>query len=55
MVDFALALRCARLCQEIYRDFSELRFSDYPDIEPLFVESQDNGFRGLFLWCPPGG
>ncbi|NMF84455.1 lipase family protein [Nodosilinea sp. P-1105] len=44
MVDFALALRCARLCQEIYRDFSGLRFSDYPDIDPLFVESQDNGF-----------
>ncbi len=44
MVDFALALKCARLCQEVYRDFSGLRFSAYPDIEPVFVESQDNGF-----------
>jgi triacylglycerol lipase len=42
-VDYTLALRCARLCQEIYRDFSGLRFSAYPDIEPVFVESQDNG------------
>jgi predicted lipase len=44
VVDFAVALRCARLCQEIYRDFSGLRFSAYPDVEPVFVESQDNGF-----------
>ncbi len=44
MVDYALALKCARLCQEIYRDFSGLRFSDYPNIDPVFVESQDNGF-----------
>lgn len=44
MVDFALALKCARLCQEIYSDFSGLRFSAYPDIDPVFVESQDNGF-----------
>lgn len=44
MVDYTVALRCARLCQEIYRDFSGLRFSAYPDIEPVFVESQDNGF-----------
>lgn len=44
MVDYATALKCARLCQEIYRDFGGLRFSDYPDVEPVFVESQDNGF-----------
>ncbi|HIK46518.1 MAG TPA: lipase family protein [Leptolyngbyaceae cyanobacterium M65_K2018_010] len=44
MVDYALALTCARLCQEIYRDFRGLRFSAYPDIEPIFIESQDNGF-----------
>ncbi|HSM84293.1 MAG TPA: lipase family protein [Nodosilinea sp.] len=44
MVDYAVALKCARLCQEIYRDFSGLRFSAYPDIEPVFVESQDNSF-----------
>ncbi|MGB6015282.1 MAG: lipase family protein, partial [Nodosilinea sp.] len=44
MVDYALALKCARLCQESYGDFSELRFSAYPDIDPVFVESQDNGF-----------
>jgi triacylglycerol lipase len=44
VVDYALALTCARLCEEIYRDFSGLRFSSYPDIEPTFIESQDNGF-----------
>ncbi len=44
MVDYNLALNCARLCQEIYRDFSGLRFSSYPDVEPIFIESQDNGF-----------
>jgi predicted lipase len=44
VVDYALALKCARLCQESYRDFSGLRFSAYPDIDPVFVESQDNGF-----------
>ncbi|WP_035991608.1 lipase family protein [Leptolyngbya sp. KIOST-1] len=44
MVDYALALRCCRLCQEVYRDFTSLRFSAYPDIDPVFVESQDNGF-----------
>jgi predicted lipase len=44
MVDYAVALKCARLCKEIYRDFSGLKFSDYPDIEPTFVESQDSGF-----------
>jgi hypothetical protein len=44
VVDYAVALKCANLCKEIYRDFSGLRFSDYPDIDPVFVESQDNGF-----------
>lgn len=44
MVDYALALTCARLCEEIYRDFSGLRFSAYPDVEPTFIESQDQGF-----------
>jgi triacylglycerol lipase len=44
MVDFTVALRCARLCQEVYRDFSGLRFTAYPDIEPVFAKSQDNGF-----------
>ncbi|MBD2114127.1 MULTISPECIES: lipase family protein [Cyanophyceae] len=44
MVDYAVALKCARLCQEVYRDFNGLRFSSYPDVEPVFVESQDNGF-----------
>ena len=44
MVDYAAALFCARLCQESYRDFGGLRFSAYPDVEPLFIESQDDGF-----------
>ncbi|MEO1069758.1 MAG: lipase family protein [Cyanobacteria bacterium J06638_6] len=44
MVDYATAIKCVRLCQESYRDFSDLRFSDYPDIEPIFVESQDDSF-----------
>lgn len=44
MVDYALALICARLCEEIYRDFSGLRFSAYPDVEPIFIQSQDQGF-----------
>lgn len=44
MVDYVLALNCARLCQEIYRDFAGLRFSAFPDLEPMFIESQDNGF-----------
>ncbi|MGF1568169.1 MAG: Mbeg1-like protein [Nodosilinea sp.] len=43
-VDYALAFKCARLCQEIYKDFGSLRFSDYPDLDPVLVESQDNGF-----------
>ncbi|MGB3137620.1 MAG: lipase family protein [Nodosilinea sp.] len=44
MVDYDAALLCARLCQETYRDFGGLRFSAYPDIEPVFVETQDNSF-----------
>jgi len=44
MVDYALALTCARLCQEIYRDFSGLRFSAYPEVEPTLIESADKGF-----------
>ncbi|MEB3291510.1 MAG: lipase family protein [Leptolyngbya sp.] len=44
MVDYALALTCARLCQEIYRDFSSLRFSAYPEVDPTLIESRDQGF-----------
>ncbi len=44
MVDYTLALTCARLCEEIYRDFSGLRFSAYPDVAPIFIQSQKQGF-----------
>lgn len=45
MMDPKLALTCARLCRDIYRDFlPDLRFPDVPEGKPNFIESQDNGF-----------
>jgi triacylglycerol lipase len=45
MFDPGLALLCARLCRDIYRDFlPEFRFLDLPNLEPKFIESLDGGF-----------
>jgi triacylglycerol lipase len=44
VVDYALALTCARLCKEIYRDFAGLKFSEFFELNPKFIESNDQGF-----------
>lgn len=31
MVDYSKALKCALLSKEVYRDFSQLKFSEFPD------------------------
>ncbi|MBE9181413.1 lipase family protein [Oculatella sp. LEGE 06141] len=38
MLDYSKAVTCALLSQEVYRDFSSLRFSGYPNIAPNFIE-----------------
>lgn len=44
MLDNKLALLCARLSQEVYKDFSGLlEFESLPGIETKLIESQDEG------------
>jgi predicted lipase len=38
MVDYSKAVNCALLSQEVYRDFSKLRFSEFPDVTPSFID-----------------
>jgi triacylglycerol lipase len=43
VVDYALALSCAQLCKEIYGDFTGLRFSEFTEVAPILIESNDQG------------
>lgn len=37
-MDYSKAVRCALLSQEIYQDFSQLRFSEFSDITPDLID-----------------
>lgn len=37
-MDYAKAVRCATMSQEIYTDFAKLRFSNFSDIAPHFID-----------------
>lgn len=41
MLDQTLALICARLSKEIYAEFPSVKFSNFPDIESILLESID--------------
>ncbi|MBD2258557.1 lipase family protein [Pseudanabaena sp. FACHB-2040] len=43
-VDNAIALTCARLCQEVYKDFSGIKFEALPDTDTTLIQSEDSGF-----------
>lgn len=42
--DKTLAFTCAKLCQEVYKDFSGLKFETVQDMETDLIQSQDEGF-----------
>lgn len=41
MVNYAIALLCARLSQEVYEDFSKIRFDAAPQAKVTLIESAD--------------
>jgi len=43
MLNYDVALRCARLSQEIYRGFNEIVFDSIPGGEATLIESDDAG------------
>jgi triacylglycerol lipase len=43
VLDYQLALLCARLSQEVYRDFATLEFANLPGVATKLIESQDEG------------
>ena len=45
MLDPNLALLCAKLCRDVYRDFiPDFRFPDLPELEPKMIESLNDSF-----------
>lgn len=53
-MDYAEALKCALLSQEVYTDFSQLRFSGFPDITPDFIDQVDTDTQFAMLSDAPG-
>lgn len=43
-VNTTLAFSCARLCQEVYKDFAGIRFDSLPDMDTTLIQSEDSGF-----------
>jgi predicted lipase len=43
MVDYKLALLCARLSQEVYLDFKSIKFDSMPGVSVQTIESKDAG------------
>ncbi|MDB9525573.1 lipase family protein [Oscillatoria sp. CS-180] len=43
MLDTTVALTCARLSQEIYKEFAILKFESLPGVDATLIESQDEG------------
>lgn len=39
MLDKRIALKCARLSQEVYSDFASIKFGYFPGIDPILLES----------------
>lgn len=39
-----LAFTCARLCQEVYKDFVGIKFEALPDMDSTLIQSEDAGF-----------
>jgi hypothetical protein len=37
-MDYSKGVKCALLSQEVYQDFSQLQFSEFPDITPELIE-----------------
>lgn len=42
-MDYSQALKCAILSQEVYEDFSELRFSGFPSVTPELIDLENTG------------
>lgn len=43
MLDYKIALLCARLSQEVYMDFAGLKFESIPGVDATLIESNDAG------------
>lgn len=42
-MDYSKAVKCAILSQEIYKDFSGLQFSGFPNVTPEFIDLESTG------------
>ncbi|MBW4469893.1 MAG: lipase family protein [Stenomitos rutilans HA7619-LM2] len=49
MMDNLKAIKCALLSQEIYNDFTQLKFADFPDITPAWINQATTDTQGALL------
>jgi triacylglycerol lipase len=48
-MDNSKAIKCAILAQEIYQDFGQLKFADFPDITPVWINQATTDTQGAIL------
>jgi triacylglycerol lipase len=53
-MDYSKAIKCALLSREVYQDFSQLRFSVFPDITPDFYEQPRTDTQCAIFSDAPG-
>ncbi|MBW4520452.1 MAG: lipase family protein [Scytolyngbya sp. HA4215-MV1] len=53
-MDYAKALKCAQLSQEVYRDFSGIQFSGFPNITPDCIDQSATDTQCAVLLDAPG-
>ncbi|XHX78577.1 MAG: lipase family protein [Stenomitos frigidus ULC029] len=49
MVNYSQAVKCALLSQEVYQDFSQLQFSEFPNSTPDFFDQTSTDTQGAIL------
>jgi predicted lipase len=53
-MDYSKAVKCALLSREVYQDFSQLRFSGFPDITPDFYDQASTDTQCAIFSDTPG-
>ncbi|NJK48282.1 lipase family protein [Candidatus Gracilibacteria bacterium] len=48
-MDYSKAVKCAILSQEVYGEFSQLQFSEFPDIAPELIDLESTDTQGAIF------